>query len=162
MSASPDSSEEAQICFSWEVYWYPHSYSQYSQVELMSQGLLWEVQQGQMPVPSFGSQLQTALQAWGRVSGKCLWEHRKGPGHADGQWCTCSVWSLAPQVLCPSRMTLRCWSTSREHQQNWGRVWSMSLMRSCWGSWGSLAWRKGCSGGTLLLYRRWRWISSTA
>ena len=46
--------------------------------------------------------------------------------------------------------TLSCWSMSREGQQGWWGVWRKSLMRSGWGSWGGLAWRRGGWGGTLL------------
>lgn len=51
----------------------------------------------------------------------------------------CSVWGLS---------WLRWWSLSREGQQRWRRLWSTSMVRSSWGSWGSSAWRKGGSEGT--------------
>ena len=41
--------------------------------------------------------------------------------------------------------TLRGWSVSREGQQSWWRIWRTSLMRSGWGSWGGLVWRRGSS-----------------
>jgi len=45
----------------------------------MSQGQLYELQQGQMPGPALGSQQPHAtLQAWGRVAGKLT--SKKGPG----------------------------------------------------------------------------------
>lgn len=36
-------------------------------------------------------------------------------------------------------------------QRSWWKVWSTSHVRSNWGSWGLLAWRKGGSGLMLLL-----------
>lgn len=55
---------------------------------------------------------------------------------------------IAPQILCSiSKKILRHWSMSREGQQGWGRVWSITLMRSTAGSWVCSFWRKGGWGG---------------
>jgi len=43
----------------------------------------------------------------------------------------------------PHYRTLRCCSVSGEGQQGWWRVQSTSLMRSGWGNWGYLVWRRG-------------------
>jgi len=55
-----------------------------------------------------------------------------------------------------ARRTLRCWSASKEEQQNWWRVWITSLMRSDWGNWGCLVWRKRGWGETLSLSQNHR------
>lgn len=49
----------------------------------MGRGPLYEVQQGEMPVPTCGSQFHATLQAWGIVAGKL--PNGKGPW---GCWST--------------------------------------------------------------------------
>ena len=49
-----------------------------------------------------------------------------------------------------TRRTLSCWSVSREEQQDWWRVCRTSLMRSSWGNWDCLVWKRGGWGGILL------------
>jgi len=44
----------------------------------MGQGKLYEVQQGQVPSPAFGSQPHATLQAWGRGLESCLSEKDLG------------------------------------------------------------------------------------
>ena len=57
--------------------------------------------------------------------------------------------------------TLHCWSVSKEGQWSWGRVWRAGLVRSSWGNWGCLAWRRGGWGETLpLSTTRWVLVSS--
>jgi len=42
-----------------------------------------------------------------------------------------------------ARRTLSCWSVSKEEQQSWRR--EQGPLRSSWGNWGCLVWRKGGS-----------------
>lgn len=62
--------------------------------------------------------------------------------YGPGEWCcpcTWHWWGHTPSPvssfgLLNSGRTLRCWSGSREGQQNWWRVWSTCPVRSGWGS----------------------------
>jgi len=64
---------------------------------------------------------------------------------------TCIPWVLGPSL---SRKTLNMLklslNMSREGQWNWWGVWSTELMRSGWGSWDCLLWKRGGSEETSL------------
>ena len=52
-----------------------------------------------------------------------------------------------------TRTTLRSWSVSREEQWGWWWLWSTSLARTSWGTWGCLVWRRwGYRGDLIALY----------
>ena len=72
----------------------------------------------------------------GRWSSPCT---RHWWGHTSN-----TVFSFGPLT---TRRTLSCWSTSKEGQQSWWRVWKTSPVRSGWGNWGCLSWRKKAEGG---------------
>lgn len=69
-------------------------------------------------------------------------------------WWTCSSSPLFSFWPLTTRNALRCWNGFREGQQSWWRLCSTNLMRSCWGSWGCLAQRKGGSGEIRSLYTK--------
>ena len=75
-----------------------------------------------------------------------------------GRWsCPCTqlwwgrtsntVFSFGPLT---TRITLRCWSTSKEMQGSWWRFQRTIFMRSRWGNWVCLVWSRGGWRGNLI------------
>lgn len=65
-------------------------------------------------------------------------------------WCGCT---LKP-VFRPStpRRTFRCWRVSNKGQWSCRRVWSTSVVRSGWGSWGFYLKKRTLTGNIITLY----------
>jgi len=62
---------------------------------------------------------------------------RWSPGEAV-PWVLCSVFELLT-----TRKTPRPWIVSRQGQWSWWRDWETRQMRSSWGMWDCLVWRRG-------------------
>ena len=104
--------------------------------------------------------------------------HKRQWKNPDSNKLTINIRGTAPPVegayffliscLANRYKTLRCWTMSRAEQWSWWRVWSTSLIRSGWGIWGCLAWRRGGWGEILCLSTttwregvvRWMMVSS--
>ena len=113
-----------------------------------------------LSVQRVSGKIKRAHQSCEPCQKKIAWEcWHFSPGFATSQAGGLTVTTLGRRkqawvgLLGPftTRRTLRCWSLSREGQGGWWRVWRTSLMRSGWGSWGCLVWRRGGWGGTSLL-----------
>ena len=69
------------------------------------------------------------------------------PVLGSGEYTLSTMFRLGPLT---TRRTLSCWSMPSEGQRGWWGISRTSLMRSGWGNWGCLVWRRG----------GWRWTFS--